>query len=403
MEKSKKHDAFAEAFNNFDSRPLSGEKLIKFYIDDFTKQTVEQIITTIRITDRFKKMLIIGHRGCGKSTILNKVADELKKEYHIVSFSAADVINMVDAQTVDILLATYLQVLESVEVEAFKPLFDKFDELAELFKKEVNLKETGVNLLGFLSFKFKVEPEARSAIRKRLFDQINKLQMNLSEACNQIQERTKKDVLIIIDDLDKLDTEIAERIFFENFFMLTVPEAKIVYTFPLDTYYCDTYIRISDRYDACFIPLVNLYSSTTNDYLEESWQSLKKLILLRISRELITEDALKYVIDMSGGLLRDLVKFMQQACKLAIVEKSDVINKEISEDSVNEYINDYYRVFDFPKFAEKVISIAKTKQKVDNETLVYLLRYLFVLEYRHGKKLWYDAHPCMTKALEIEN
>jgi hypothetical protein len=40
---------------------------------------------------------------------------------------------------------------------------------------------------------------------------------------------------------------------------------------------------------------------------------------------------MKYIIDMSGGLLRDLVKFMQDACKLAIVDKSDVINKEIAE------------------------------------------------------------------------
>jgi hypothetical protein len=50
-----------------------------------------------------------------------------------------------------------------------------------------------------------------------------------------------------------------------------------------------------------------------------------------------------------------------------------------------------------------VRSIIKNRQEVDNYTLIYLLRYLFVLEYRYGKKLWYDAHPCMRKALEIEN
>ncbi len=48
MEKSEQYDAFKMAFNNFDSRPLSGENLKKFYIDDFTKHTVEQITTTIR-------------------------------------------------------------------------------------------------------------------------------------------------------------------------------------------------------------------------------------------------------------------------------------------------------------------------------------------------------------------
>ncbi|MCP4110713.1 MAG: AAA family ATPase [Desulfobacteraceae bacterium] len=403
MEKSKNYDAFVKAFNNFDSRPLSGENLRRFYIDDFTKQSVEKINTTIRISERFKKMLVIGHRGCGKSTILNKVAQDLKDEYHIVSFSAAEVINMVDVETVDILLATYLQVLESVSGDnRFKSLFDKFNEIVKLFKKEINLEATDVKVLGLLSFKFKVEPESRATIRKKLFDRVQELQKNLSDACNQIQEQQRKDVLIIIDDLDKLDTKIAEKIFFENFFMLTLPESKIVYTFPLDTYYCDDYIRITDKYDDKFIPLVNLFTSE-GEYLEDSHKSLEKVILLRLEdKELIDKDAMKYVIDKSGGLLRDTVKFMQEACNVAIVDKSDVISTEIAERAVNKYINDYYRVFDFPIYAEKVRKIVETRKKVDNKTLVYLLRHLFVLEYRHDEKLWYDAHPCMKNALDIE-
>jgi len=102
------YDAFVKAYNNFDSQPLSGERMRQFYIDDFTKDSVNEIKTTIQITERFRKMLVIGHRGCGKSTILNKVAEELDNSYHIVSFSAASVLNMMDVETVDILLAIHL-------------------------------------------------------------------------------------------------------------------------------------------------------------------------------------------------------------------------------------------------------------------------------------------------------
>ena len=80
--------AFENAYNNFDSRPLFGETMRRFYIDDFTKDAVNSIRTTIKISERFRKMLVIGHRGCGKSTILNKVAEELRNDFHIVSFSA---------------------------------------------------------------------------------------------------------------------------------------------------------------------------------------------------------------------------------------------------------------------------------------------------------------------------
>ena len=38
-------EAFTIAYNNFDSRPLVGENLKKFYIDDFTKDSVNSIKT----------------------------------------------------------------------------------------------------------------------------------------------------------------------------------------------------------------------------------------------------------------------------------------------------------------------------------------------------------------------
>jgi len=398
MPESKNYDAFVKAYNNFDSRPLSKEWGKDFYIDDFTKDAVNEITTTIRITERFKKMLVIGHRGCGKSTILNKVAEDLQNEYHVVAFSAADVINMMDVEVVDILLGTYLQVLESVEK---KPklsgkLLEPFRRLMGFFFKDIQ----EVNLLGVTSIKFKVEPESREAIRQGLRSQMDMLQKNLSKACDDIHVESKKDILIIIDDLDKLETKFAERIFYANSDLLTLPQAKIVYTFPLDTYYCSDFIRIRDRYADQFISLVNL-KSAKGDYLEASRQALAKLILRRIDKSLIAEEAMQYLIDMSGGLLRDVVKFMQDACKLAIVDKSLRIEPATVGNAINAHINDYYRVFDFPKYIEKVQYIAETKKTIDNETLVYLLRYLFVLEYRHNQELWYDVHPCLNKALAI--
>ena len=393
---SNNYDAFVTAYNNFDSQPLRGEKLRRFYVDDFTKDAVNEITTTIRITERFKKMLVIGHRGCGKSTILNKVAEDLEKEYHVVAFSAADVINMMDVEVVDILLGTYLQVLESVKKKPklSEKLLKPFKKLMGFFK---DIQE--VNLLGSASIKFKVEPESRDAIRQGLRKQMDTLQKNLSNACDEIHQETKQDVLIIIDDLDKLETKFATNIFYANPDLLTLPQAKMIYTFPLDTYYCSDFIRIRDRYEDQFISLVNVRDSQGDD-LEDALQALIKLISLRIPKSLVTKEAMRYVIDMSGGLLRDLVKFMQDACKLAIVDKSAKIELSTVESAVNAHINDYYRVFDFPQYAEKVQDIAKTKKKIDNETLVYLLRYLFVLEYRYKKKLWYDVHPCLNEALE---
>ncbi|MDM8564276.1 AAA family ATPase [Candidatus Halobeggiatoa sp. HSG11] len=389
--------AFAEAYNNFDSRPLSSKWGKEFYVDDFTKDVVNEITTTIRITDRFKKMLVIGHRGCGKSTILNMVADDLRNDYHVVAFSAADVINMMDVEVVDILLGTYLQVLESIEKKPnlSDKLLKPFKGLMNFFSKDIQ----GINVLEFISIKFQVEPESRDNIRQGLRNQMDVLQKNLSNACDEIHKATKRDVLIIIDDLDKLDNKFAERIFYANSELLILPQAKIIYTFPLDTYYCSDFIKIRDRYEDQFISLVNI-KNFAGETLENSQQALVKLILRRIDKNLITEEAMQYLISMSGGLLRDLIKFMQDACKLAIVDKLEKIERATVEKAVNTHVNDYYRVFDFSKYAESVQRIADTKKTIDNDTLVYLLRYLFVLEYRYEQRLWYDVHPCLSKAVE---
>ena len=139
------YDAFVQAYNNFDYRPLKGEGLRKFYVDDFTKDTVKSIKTTIKITERFRKILVIGHTGCGKSTILNKVAEELKDHYHIVNFSVADELNMMDIDTIDILMVIYMQLIHTAKERGIeRPLLQGFE---GFIKENLKLEEVGVDLL----------------------------------------------------------------------------------------------------------------------------------------------------------------------------------------------------------------------------------------------------------------
>ena len=50
-----------------------------------------------------------------------------------------------------------------------------------------------------------------------------------------IEIATKQQVLVIIDDLDKLDLGVAEVIFKKNIQTLLDPEARIIYTLPIAT------------------------------------------------------------------------------------------------------------------------------------------------------------------------
>jgi len=467
------YEAFVEAYNNFDYRPLKGESLRKFYVDDFTRDTVKSIKTTVKITERFRKILVIGHTGCDKSTILNKVAEELQDDYHIVIFSVADELNLMDIETIDILTTIYMQLIASVERKGLNRLLKGFEELVASVKNTFRLDEVGVELLKAISFKIKVESESREMIRKEFKNRLQTLQKNISEACGMISEqtahlklteqsfenlrnetipipqnvlqtlqplqnktyreeeafgqaieqhvgdkqqterykglivkhaRTEKDVLIIIDDLDKLKNEFAQKVFFDETRLLTMIDAKVIFTFPLANYYSPSFNHISDKFEDEFIQLVNLYT-IEDKYQPSSLEMLKKLVLKRIEQQYISDEAMKYLIDHSGGLLRDLIKFMQDACKLALLEEVAIIDgdKEIPQRVVQDKINEYKGVFDFPEYenAVKEIMQKRTREGIKNEHLHYLLRYLFVLEYgRRGKESWYAVHPCLKELLQ---
>lgn len=310
---------------------------------------------------------------------------------------------MMDVETVDILLAAYLHLLKSLDKNWLIKLLEKdstIKEFIDILKKPLTLEPSikDVELFNTIAFKFKVENESRAEMRSGLHGQIKELLDNIGAVCQEIEMQKQKTVLIIIDDLDKLQTDFSEKIFFENQFLLTLPKVKVIYTFPLDTYYCDDYIRISDRYDDQFIPLVNLKNKEGQE-ITNNIASLWKLINRRIASNLVKPEAWNYLIDNSGGLLRDLVKFMQDACKLAIVEEKEIIDLEIAQQVVSKYINDYYRVFDTAKYKTAIEEISATKEKNGNENLIYFLRHLFALEYRQDKQLWYDIHPCLKMAL----
>ncbi len=407
MEKGKYNEAFVKAYNNFDVRPLSGKQLQEFYVDDFTKECTQTIADVIEITERFRKILIVGQRGCGKSTILHKVKENLRNTYHVVFYEEETEkrlnIRELDVEPVDILLAIYLQVLQSAEKlpktkSSSNTLLDSFKRLmAFLGKKEIE----EVNLIEIISFKLRSEKESREAIREGLHKQMKQLQDNLSTACQEIQNATGKEVLVIFDGLDKLASDVATQVFFRDYQTLNDPQVKIVYTFPLHAYYHNDFDTISRGYTTQPISSITL-TTPEGQEIKALRESLRKVVLKRIDVSLIETEALDYLIQMSGGVLRDLIKFMQDTCLLAKQKQEEKITRAIAEMAVNNLLREFNRLFDFPKYTQDVTAIVQTKQRdaVRNDALIYLLHYLFVLEYQHDQTQWFDIHPVLHQLLQ---
>ena len=268
---------FKKAYNYFDPKPLEIKQLEEFYIEYFSQSAVKELKTTIDITEKYRKLLVVGHRGCGKSTVLNKICQDIqekKNQYTIVAFSASDVVNISEIEAIDILFAIYFRVFEKTLQSDSKEQLDKINkqrpndnigggtnllpnaskvpvkeelessvatipiiknQFQELFKKlsiPIGLSDVNVSLLGLISFKYKVESETRSNVRIKLKEETKELQRNIKNACDTLKSITKKETIIIIDDLDKLSSDVAKNIFFKNYNLLSDTPSKVIYTFP---------------------------------------------------------------------------------------------------------------------------------------------------------------------------
>nr|VFK50182.1 MAG: hypothetical protein BECKTC1821D_GA0114238_109312 [Candidatus Kentron sp. TC] len=127
---------------------------------------------------------------------------------------------MMDVETVDILLAAYGKVIESMEEDFQKKrLLPQFRALIERGKHKFQL-DGKLDINAFF-FKFTVESENRAGMRQALWNHINDLQGKLPQARAEAREKTGKEVVIIIGNLDKLKDGMARKVFIEDSRLLT--------------------------------------------------------------------------------------------------------------------------------------------------------------------------------------
>lgn len=142
-------DRFYQACNP--SRPLMMENAVdRSYYIDFAQVRGGKIIealgrTITRISPNTPTcQLFTGHIGCGKSTELWRLKAELEQAgFHVVYFESTQVLDVVDLDVTDILIAIAGQVSESLEAINIRLKPGYFN---KLFGEIVNFLQTPLDL-----------------------------------------------------------------------------------------------------------------------------------------------------------------------------------------------------------------------------------------------------------------
>ena len=381
-----------------------------FYVERAGKPLNKLIRALKRQHRQQPKYFFSGHRGCGKSTELNRLAadDKIKKRFYIVKYSVKDVCDVNNLNYVDVLFSMgaqlYIQYIDTgkeLEPELLKEL-ESWGRTLELESEKMKSAEASVKgwiSAFFLSVQAKIKSEhttrkiIREQIEPKLSDLIDKINMIIAD----IEGKEKKNVLVIIDDLDKPRLEQAKEIFYDNYTAITQPKCYIVYTVPISIFFAPEFTAI--RESRFFLPNIKLHTKNDrNSIYEPGYELMKTFVYKRMKEELIEPEALDLAIKMSGGVFREGARIMQIAADGAIEEERTCISKEDVERAEREIRSDFKRILESDDY-NTLNEISKSNDIRGIEKIGHLLHNLSVLEYENDEN-WYDIHPTLEELLK---
>ncbi|MBI4650035.1 hypothetical protein HY745_01835, partial [Candidatus Desantisbacteria bacterium] len=247
------------------------------------------------------------------------------------------------------------------------------------------------------SSKIKAEAETRETIRKKIEPRLTELIDKINIIIADIKGKEKKEVLVIIDDLDKPGLESAKKIFYDNYTAITQPSCYIAYTVPISIFYAHEFIAIKET--RFLLPNIKLH--TKNDKINQykpGYDLMKNFIFKRMKRELIEFDALDLALKMGAGVFRETARIMQIAADSAIEHKRNCIIPEDVKRAEQEIRSDFKRILRSEDY-EILKDVCSNNEIRGIDKIGHLLHNLSVLEYVNDEN-WCDIHPTIEELIK---
>jgi len=402
-----KAKSLSEIYDIFDPQEsLSGETLKEYYVR--RESPIDRHANALRSSGRPLKYLFVGSRGNGKSTELNRLSEILEDDLLIVPFSIRDKLNLYDIEYSDILLIIAAEIYERVSenVELSIKLSDYLDSWSEkVIENEKSLGLSAEAKAGFAAFvfnitgKMKTEASTREVTRKVIQPQLSDLIYAVNKIIIEAEERLDKNILVIIDDLDKVNLEKGEELFYKHGAELTSPICRIIYTIPQPLLFSNKIRQIVLQYFDGRIDLGNINIYDKNGELDlGGCELMKQVALKRMDESLISIDALNLAVKYSAGVMTEFIRIIRSAGNIADTDGRGRIDVSDVEQAIADTKNDYIRILN-PQDIEILKEVMRTKGKVGGEIFQDLLFSLAILEYSNGEA-WYDIHPAIKRIIE---
>jgi hypothetical protein len=414
-----KAKSLKEAYNNLVVEPLETEEEFRdFYVERPEKapSPIEELKHRIEISDRSEKYLFLGFRGSGKSTELNRLLDMIDPDrFLVVSYSIRDQLNVSDFDFRDFFVSMALMIYERALAEGVDLNEDIEEDFNDFIKRVTNVSVEEVirsravavglppSLSEFILLKLGREAKTREYVRKELEMQISDLIQRLNWLIVDVEDKTDKKLVVIVDDLDKLTRiEQAEEFFYKNYELLTQPSCFVIYTFPIPLTFNPYFENVRPAFDDAIIlpqlPVINRDGSRN----ETNLGFYRSVVRNRMEDHLIDDAVLDEAI-LSTGKLSEFVSIMRDATIKAYRNKRERIAKEDVESALEKLRRTYDRTLT-EAHKRRAMEIHESKEardlNKDDGISRELLFSLTAVEYEDENGRWCDVDPLLLPLVE---
>jgi len=403
-----------EAYNNLYVEPLKDEpELEEFYVKrPGSISPMENLKDRIEIASRKEKYLFLGFRGSGKSTELNRLEDALdRSRFLIVNYSIREDLNLSDfdfrdffvsmaLKVYDIALAEGVQLHQDIE----KDFIDFAKKITSITDEEVTRqKSAGLSLSRIITLKLSREAKTRKCIREELDQKISDLVQKLNWLIIDIEDKSARQLVIVVDDLDKLARgKQSEDFFYDNYPLLLEPTCFVVYTFPIDLAFDPRYENVRHAFNGDLVLLQQPVKRRDGRPHLEGQGFYREVIARRINPDLMEEGVLQQAIE-STGKLSELVEVMKEASLNAFRKEQKCISKNDVASALEKLRMTYDRTLT-EAHKKKLLEINSCKEAreegPDSLLTRELLFSLTAVEYEDEEGRWCEIDPMLLPLVE---
>jgi hypothetical protein len=413
------------------------EHLRKFWVDTDAARSTESglrnRVKKILEDENDVRMLVYGHGGCGKSTELSKLISELGDNYFVVRFSIRNEMNLTAVQAEDILLVLAERLLSAaqnseipVNDSVLKPVHDYFSTVERSVNKDriSSIGASGdasvgtgflgplVKLLVGVKGEIKLNVHSTDTVTAELRKRPADLIAQVNVVINAVRQAVRRDqrLLLIVEDLDKLDIASARRVFIENANLLSGIAADIVYTVPIFTFHSPDADILRKQFRPVGLQMIKV--TELDGKPAPGFEVVKRIVYSRIGSDSVLPDAVDHLIEKTGGVLQHVLEALRNA---ALLDSAEVpLNKHDIEEALKHKRREFWSEITLPSAkVEGVDSIDQLYKRLADYAIrqldgktnppevdainQILLRSCALVEY-NGEG-WYGVHPLVIDNL----